>query len=247
MPRYNTRLHRRRTHAAHCIQRAWKRHSSRDPITLERLSRPVFVHVDVHSGAETLWSPRSLAKCIETTGDYRNPLTRQRFSSPEIMRLERLARLKGARYELHANMQRYERRRRLEVERRELLDYLAEDTVGVADAMCELLHDHERSLRDVITRMQTVLFPMFQTALLRVHSMAEDESPVILTRVDGMLARPFVHGVAALIARSFMRATRMTLRTGGAASADLFHPYLRLMRRIRPSRRLVQVIDLTGR
>ena len=85
---------RRRTRAAALLAilqrryRTYKKYT--DPITLEPVQFPVFVHVSAQ-GKQTVFSARILAAYCLTSGDIKHPLTRVPFSSVEIRRLARIS------------------------------------------------------------------------------------------------------------------------------------------------------------
>ena len=60
--------------------------ATRDPIRLERVRCPLIIVRSAHS---LVYDARSLLEYIEVTGDFRDPLARGTYMSPELLRIAR--------------------------------------------------------------------------------------------------------------------------------------------------------------
>jgi hypothetical protein len=219
---YRTRHRVRHEKAARIIQKHWRRAHKRwgntDPITLCPLSYPSFVHVSAtppHS--ETLFSPRALTQFIEQSGDRRNPLTRESFTSVDILRLQHLARAKGYDNDIFNTIKTLEENRQERERQNTLLEFVCGEVYEVASEIRDVIHDANSRLASVIHHLQSNLFPTFSVGAMRVHSVRPSELAVVMERSTEIIERStsgdFVHEIAAMITRSFLRTTTVQIRT----------------------------------
>lgn len=106
-----------RTEAATILQRACR---ERDPIHLGRIRRRFLLY---RHGSFVVFDADTLHEYIATTGDTRDPVTREELLSHERMRLERICGASLPSAELLSA------RHAAEVERRELLSFLCDDVL----------------------------------------------------------------------------------------------------------------------
>ena len=226
---YRTRHRVKQEMAAIVIQQNWRKAHNRwqtiDPISLAMLTLPVFVHVSATPPyAETMFSPRILTQFIEESGDRRNPLTRESFTSVDILRLQHLARQKGYPNEIFNTIQTLEEMR-LERERQNtLLDFVCGEVYEVASEIRDLIRNRSLRLASVIHHLQSNLFPTFSVGAMRVHSVRQSELSIVIERATQIIENSgsntsggFVHEIAAMITRSFLRTTIVQIRSQSMA------------------------------
>ena len=246
---YRTRASLRRRASAEHIQAWWGRVRGRlrrlrrqDPITLMPLGPPVFVHISQRPPhTETVFSPRVLAAYLEDAGDFRDPMTREPLSSVDVLRLQHLARAKGrTETRVHDDMRALEARRAEREQEDTLVSFISDEVISVAGEIRDLVRRPGMSLADVISDLQTNLFPTFSVGCMRVHTVRQSELPPLMARVqrivegEGAPEGAVAHPIAQMVSRSFLRTTLEQIRS---QSADEFESFDQTFRRGRTQSR----------
>ena len=86
-----SQVKRARETLARWLARTWRQRPRNftDPITLERLSPPVFKQIDAH-GHVHAFDPATLAAYFRASGHFINPVTREVMNNVELRRLQKL-------------------------------------------------------------------------------------------------------------------------------------------------------------
>lgn len=153
---------------ARTIQRFYRRLHCVDPLTLDRIKSPVFTVVDA-DGKERHFGARTLAAFIESSGDFRNPLTRVPFLQVEILRL---ARLSGNIEILQRNQLEMERRARIEEESLSLffeseMETHLDQLFDVLSRGASLFQGHHVRLALITSHLVRVHFPQIFLTIAR--------------------------------------------------------------------------------
>ena len=105
--------------AASRVQEAYRAHASVranvDPITLEHISKPFYRCVDIETNKVSYFDLHSLLDFLESTGDFRHPVTRRPLHPAQVFCLQQQARQVGRDTTV------FERMRTLETRRTQLL------------------------------------------------------------------------------------------------------------------------------
>ena len=214
------------------IQRAWlswvKRRDKIDPITQSVVTPPVFVHVSP-TGKETYYTARILAEYVEQTGDYRNPLTREPWTSIEIMRLARLSQ--------NVNILQVgdrERERQERFDRESLRTFFDDEIHSSVDLFINFVSQNEFVNTGIIVRfLVTTIFPPIIVTVARVQrndpTYVNSIFDILGAKID-LLRREYTInyqvGTAIVIFEQFIRDIRIQVEsqsfvTGSVANIDI--------------------------
>ena len=206
-----TRRWRRRFESARAIQRAWRLRRAVDPITLDRVTGPVFRHVDADSGFTTIHSAGALARCFAASGDFRNPLSRKELNRAELLRLQNLARKSGVSVDLVATMRERRAEREARLDEEALLAFLVDDVRQAGADLVYTVSDPDLDVADAIDVLQSGLFATFRTAVANLRTVDPPQASDAGRAVLRDLQR--VQSIAGRIARSFVTLTLYRMDT----------------------------------
>ena len=202
-----------------------------DPITFDPIVDP-FVHVEA-TGQQNVFSATSLAAYIESSGDYRNPVTRTPFNDVEIKRLQKTARRHGMETSI-ASRERYLEQRKRDLEESSLTLWLENEFLGQVHTVREVLADFEREGASVLRDLGLALLPALHDAFLTLRSRNPERATAMLFIATKMLTdAPVVHPTARVVALSFVsdlrggstdQRRRHALSTNGAAATGARGP-----------------------
>ncbi len=154
-----TRLRRQR--AGQTILRFFKRGVHRlvndqDPITMDRWERPVFFRIASsgipgQKGLVYAFSAKVLVHYLDSANDFRCPLTRDALTTPELRRLERIARVPEIDLVSTLEARRQERARRQQQE--SILGFLESQALSQVELALDVQQDLNCSDRDCVERL----------------------------------------------------------------------------------------------
>ena len=214
------------------IQRAWiewkRRRDKIDPITQLQVTPPVFVYVSPN-GTETYYTASVLADYVHQTGDYRNPMTREPFTTVEIMRL---ARLSGNVHILNVGERERERRERFE--RESLRTFFNEEITSSLDLFMNFISQNEFANTGIVVRfLVTTIFPPIIVSVARVQRNDPEHVDRIFALVDAKISQMrdefdsnYQLRTALIIFEQFMRDIRLQVEShsfinGSSANIDI--------------------------
>lgn len=168
--------HRAATMIATCYRRFKHLFPNRrqDPITLGQLTCPIFKHVHKKDNSTTYFHAPTLAQYIQSSGDYRNPLTREALNIVETRRLERLAKIVLPDIDIVTTMTANLFARKARLERQAMLEYLQQATLSAVDDALTCAASLDIPITQKIYRCNWTYFPRIQNSIVRLANYDRD-------------------------------------------------------------------------
>ena len=202
---------RRRQKASRLIQSRVREHlqvrNCVDPITLEPIARPYYRCVDLKSNHVSYFDLSSLLDFLESTGDFRHPISREPLHPAQVLALQNqaLRELPQRKCSVYAQMADLERKRKEASEMRAMFEFLSERILLLVDVSLEMCSAVELRHMEIMA-MLTPWAMSVQMAIVTLQTFlcswedrppAEDVIEQILSaanaRYDAAISGPYYH------------------------------------------------------